>query len=139
MPDKLRIMTHEMIDGFRVKCQELQNRQWHLRYYLYATNIICIRIGKPLQTPIGSGQGDAMAGCHRSDLVFDITIECCKGDGRVLLSLDQGCRIKRPFVSTVAKLERTPFMLCWEDNDKGTEHLAMAGCVLVRFEERSLA
>jgi len=79
-----------------------------------------------------------MPGYYGSDFVLNIAIERCECDGRIILSFNQGCQIQRLSMSTMAKLRRTSFMLCWEDDDKWTEHVATTRCVLVGFAERSL-
>ena len=75
---------------------------------------------------------------HR-DFMINVAVERNVRNRRIFLSRGEGRRIKGPFFTFVAEIQRTAFMASGENDDKGSEHILAPRSVFVRLKKRSRA
>ena len=85
------------------------------------------------------GQRNTVTRVDHRDFMFNVAVERKICNRRFFLSRGEGRRIKSPFFTFVAEVQRTAFMASGENDDKGSEHILAPGSVFVRLEKRSRA
>ena len=85
------------------------------------------------------GQRNTVTRVDHRDFMFNVAVERNIRNRRIFLSRGEGRRIKGPFFTFVAEVQRTACMASGENNDKGPEHILAPGCVFVRLKKRSRA
>ena len=83
------------------------------------------------------GQRNTVTRVDHRDFMFNVAVERNIRNRRIFLSRGEGRRIKGPFFTFVAEVQRTACMASGENDDKGSEHILAAGSVFVRLEKRS--
>ena len=85
------------------------------------------------------GQRNTVTRVDRRDFMFNVAVERNIRNRRIFLSRGEGRRIKGPFFTFVAEVQRTAFMASGDNDDKGSEHIFAPRSVFVRLEKRSRA
>lgn len=83
------------------------------------------------------GQRNTVTGVDHRDFMFNVAVECNICNRRIILTRGVGRRIKDPFFTFVAEMQRTAFMASGENDDEGSEHILAPGSVFVRLKKRS--
>ena len=83
------------------------------------------------------GQRNTVTRVHHRDFMFNVAVERNIRNRRIFLSRGEGRRIKDPFFTFVAEVQRTAFMTSGENDDK--RYTLAPGSVFVRLEKISRA
>jgi len=85
------------------------------------------------------GQRNTVTGVDHRDFVFNVAVERNIRNRRIFLSRGEGRRIKGPFFTFMAEVQRAAFMASGENDDEGSEHILAPGSVFVCLKKRSRA